>query len=119
MSETSETLPDANNPRPAPAAPEPWCALVVMCLECGQGTEVPLPVDQRTLSFLLAHNGWFISVLSPPEKGTEARMVIGPLCGACAQQVYPPEVFAAAEQKRQQLVQALAAQAGRAPQEAR
>jgi hypothetical protein len=44
-------------------------------------------------------------------------MVLGPLCTACAQKVYPPEVFAAAEQRRQQLLQfaAQAAQTAQAP----
>ena len=112
----SDSRADANPPTPAAPAPQPQCVLAIMCVECGQGTEMPIPIDQRTLAFLLASIGWFISVLSAPDRGTQAPMVIGPLCAACAQQVYSPEVFAAAEQRRQQLVQALAAQA---PQETR
>ena len=92
---------------------EPKCALLVMCVECGQGIEMPLPVDQHTLALFLAQRGWFISVLSPPDQGPEVPVVIGPLCSACAQQVYPPEVFQAAEGRRQQLVQSQTAQEAR------
>ena len=107
---------DPNN-QATPPSPrsEPSCALLVMCVECGEGTELPLPVDQRALAVLLAQRGWFISVMSPPNQGPEVPMILGPLCTACAQQVYPPEVFAAAEQRRQQLLQA-AAQAAHAAQ---
>jgi hypothetical protein len=87
---------------------EPQCALLVMCCECGEGIELPLPIDNRSVGLLLAQRGWFISVLSPPGQGPETPLVLGPLCTACAQKVYPPEVFAAAEQRRQQLLQAVA-----------
>jgi len=103
------------NSQAAPPAPEPACALIAMCVECGEGIELPLPIDSRSLAFLLAQRGWFISVMSPPNQGPEAPMILGPLCTACAQQVYPPEVFAAAEQRRQQLLQA-AAQAAQTAQ---
>lgn len=107
---------DSANPNNPPAAPvlrpgehaipgEPVCALLALCVECGRGLELPLPLDQRVLSFVLAQHGWFISVMSPPNQA-ETPMLIGPLCTACAQQVYSPEVFAAAEQRRQQLLQA-------------
>ena len=104
-----------------PPRPEPNCALVVMCIECGDGLELPLPIDNRTIGLLLAQRGWFISVLSRPNdpnrviapgQGPETPMVLGPLCTACAQQVYPPEVFAAAEQRRQQFLQAAATPQG-------
>lgn len=90
------------------ARPRPKYSLLVMCVECGEGAEVPLPVDPRGLEHFLAPRGWFISMLSPPSppnQGLAAPMVIGPLCAACAQQVLPPELFAAAEQRRQQLLQ--------------
>lgn len=87
------------------AKAEPKCSMLAMCVECGQGIELPLPFDQRGLSYMLAQVGWFISVLSPPGQQIE-RMVIGPLCGQCAQKVYPPEVYLMAEQRRQQLLQA-------------
>ena len=89
--------------------PELTCALLAMCVECGQGIELPLPVDQRKLALLLAQSGWFISVMTPPGQGSEVPMLLGPLCTACAQQVYPPDVFKVAEERRQQLL--IAAQA--------
>ena len=161
-------IPDPNNQTASmPPRPEPACALLAMCVECGQGIELALPIDHRSLAFLLAQSGWFISVMSPPgqdsepaathcrcghpiaahalgicKHGTpswptrdgkhctcreliaassprtssppEVPMVLGPLCTACAQQVYPPEVFAAAEQRRQQLLQAAQAARGAA-----
>ena len=104
---------------PVSSGPETACALLALCVECGQGTELPLPIDSRSLAFRLAQMGWFIAVMSPPGQGPEAPMIFGPLCAACAQQVYTPEVFAAAEQRRQQLLQAAqasqAAQAGQGP----
>lgn len=110
------TNPTSSNP-PGQAAPqvprpEPICALLAMCIECGDGVELLLPIDNRTIGVLLAQCGWFISVMAQgpevPGQGPESPMVLGPLCTACAQKVYPPEVFAAAEQRRQQLLQAVA-----------
>ncbi len=99
-----------------PPGPEPVCALLAMCVECGEGVELPLPINQHWLAFQLAQRGWFISVMSPPGQGSKAPMLLGPLCTTCAQQVYPPEVFAAAEQRRQQILQAAqAAQATQGP----
>lgn len=83
----------------------PKCALLAMCVECGHGTEVPLPVDARWLAFYLAQSGWFISVLTPPGQGPEVPTVLGPLCTDCAQKVYSPEVFKVAEERRQHLLQ--------------
>lgn len=103
------TMTDIPDPASVLPRPEPVCALLAMCVECGLGIELPFPIDNRTIGFLLAQRGWFISVLSPPSQGPEVPMILGPLCAACAQQVYAPEVFAAAEQRRQQLL--LAAQA--------
>jgi len=100
---------------PTTPGPEPRCALLAMCVECGQGLEVPLPVDSRLLAFFLAQNGWFISVMTPPGQGPEVPMLLGPLCTACAQQVYSPDVFKVAEEQRHQLLQA-AAQAAQAAQ---
>ncbi len=116
-------VPDPNKPAapPQPPGPEPLCALLALCVECGDGFELILPLDQHALSIALAQRGWFISVLSPPPsqpgQPPPSPMVLGPLCTACAQKVYPPEVFAAAEQRRQQLLQfaAQAAQTAQAP----
>jgi hypothetical protein len=90
--------------------------MLAMCVECGHGIELPLPIDQRGLSHMLAAVGWFISVLQPPTQDPQARMVIGPLCATCAQRVYPPEVYKMAEQRRQQLLQVMQQQAQQAPQ---
>ena len=109
-------IPNPNSPTAPPPGPEPVCALLAMCVECGQGIEVLLPVDVRWLAFFLAQSGWFISVMTPPDQGSEVPMLLGPLCTACAQQVYSPEVFKAAEERRQQILQAAqVAQAGQAP----
>jgi hypothetical protein len=97
--------PQAAQTPEAKPEPEPKCSMLALCVECGQGIELPLPFDQRGLSYMLAQVGWFISVLSPPGQQIE-RVVIGPLCGQCAQKVYPPEVYTMAEQRRQQLLQA-------------
>jgi hypothetical protein len=85
--------------------------MLAMCVECGQGLELPLPVDAGLLAFFLAQNGWFISVLNPPGQAPEVPMLLGPLCTPCAQEVYSPEMFKIAEERRQQLLQA--AQAAR------
>ena len=79
-----------------------------MCVECGEGVELLLPIDNLTIGFLLAQHGWFIAVMNQPGQGPAVPMVLGPLCTVCAQKVYSPEVFAAAEQRRQQLLQAVA-----------
>lgn len=114
---TTPTTPQTPQaPTPAVQRPEPLCSMLAMCVECGHGIELPLPLDQRALSQMLAAVGWFISVLQPPTQDPQARMVIGPLCAACAQQVYPPEVFKMAEQRRQQLLQVMQQQAQQAPQ---
>ena len=36
------------------AGPEPRCALLAMCVECGDGVELLLPMDARWLAFFLA-----------------------------------------------------------------
>lgn len=93
-----------NSGTPAAPRPEPTCALLVMCVECGQGIEAPLPIDHRAFSFLLATHGWFPSVLTPPGQGPDVPILLGALCLSCAQQVFPPEVLKVAEERRQQLL---------------
>ena len=125
-------VPDPSKPPPqqpppqSAVRPEPPCALAVMCIECGDGAELPLPIDRRALTFLLAQGGWFTVVLSAPQsqdpQGQMPQpMTLGPLCPPCAQKVYAPDVFAAIEHQRQQLLQAAAqaAAAARAAQESR
>lgn len=97
-----------SQPNAAAAGPEPQCALLAMCCQCGDGIEVALPIDQRSLSLRLAQNGWFVSVLTPPDQGPEVPLLFGALCTACAQTTYPPEVFQIAEQRRQEMLQTTA-----------
>lgn len=88
-----------------PQGPTPKCALLVMCVECGQGAEVPLPTDRDAIARLLAGKGWFTSVLSPPGQGPEVPILIGALCAGCAPTVFPPEVLRVAEERRQKMLQ--------------
>lgn len=102
---------DPNVVLPSPGADLP-CALLVLCVECGDAAELPLPLDQQLLALVLAQRGWFIAVLNAPDSTVEgsglAAAVLGPICTSCAQQRYAPEVFDAAEQRRQQLLHASA-----------
>jgi hypothetical protein len=82
----------------------PTCALLVMCVECGQGAEVPLPTDRDAIARLLAKKGWFTSVLSPPGQGPEVPILIGALCASCAPTVFPPEVLKVAEERRKKIL---------------
>jgi hypothetical protein len=84
---------------------EPKCQLLVMCVQCGQGVEAPLPIERYALSRLLAQHGWFTSVLSPPGQGPEVPILFGALCAICAPTVFPVEVLRAAEERRQKLLQ--------------
>lgn len=90
---------------------EPNCFLFTACVDCGLGIELPLPMDQRTFSIMLAQVGWFVAVMTEPSPDPSAKVVISPLCTACAQQRFPPEMFRVAEQRRQQLLQAAQQQA--------
>jgi hypothetical protein len=85
---------------PNPPTSEPKCSLLVMCLECGDGMEAELPLDQRSLTLLIARRGWYTSVLTPPGQGPEVPLVFGVVCAACAPKVYPPEILMAAEERR-------------------
>jgi len=108
--------PMSTDPKPDPttqaasttqqAPSEPRNAWLVMCVHCGQDVEVPLPFDCERLARFLARVGWFVSVLTPPGQGPEVPIVLGALCSTCAPTVFPPEVLAVAEQRRQQLLQA-------------
>ena len=83
----------------------PACALLVMCVHCGQGTEAPLPTDRDAITLLLAQRGWFVSVLSPPGQGPEVPILFGALCMTCAPTVFPPPVLKAAEEHRKRMLQ--------------
>ena len=114
----------ASHTRPIPAPkimatsqasrPESKWALLVLCVECGEGVEVPLPIDYVPFLFFLAQRGWFTSVLKQPAQDPEAATLFAALCTPCAQKVYPPEVFKIADERRQQLVQQIEAAAATA-----
>lgn len=97
----------AQGPPPQASKPEPKCALLIMCEKCGEGVDALLPIEHRSIAILLAQRGWFMSVVSPPGQGPEVPIVFAALCGTCAQQVFPPEVYKAAEARRQMLLQAV------------
>jgi hypothetical protein len=105
MTNQASTIPQG--PQGQVSRPEPKFSLLVMCAECGEGIEAPLPLDQRGLALLLAQRGWFTSVMSPPGQGPEVPILFAALCGTCAQKVYPPEVYKVAEERRQMLLQAV------------
>jgi hypothetical protein len=69
-------------------------------------------MDQRSLAFHLAQRGWFVSVLTPPGQGPEVPILFGGLCTSCAQKVYSPEIFKVADERRQQMLQAVQAAQG-------
>jgi hypothetical protein len=100
----------------SPQAPRPEIklALLVTCVECGEGVEALLPIEHRTFELLLAQRGWFMSALSPPGRGPEVPIVLGALCATCAPKVFPPEGLKALEERCQRILQA--AQAPQPPQ---
>ena len=90
----------ANAPRS-----EPKLALLVMCVECGEGVEAPLPIEHQALTLLLAQRGWYLTRLPPPvEQGPEVPILTGALCAACAPKVLAPEILQMAERQRQHLL---------------
>jgi hypothetical protein len=97
--------PDQKPGQPPVPGPPPNCALLVMCVECGRGLEVPLPTDRDKLALLLSQHSWFVSILSPPGQGPEVPVLMGALCGTCAPNVLPPPVLKAAEEHRKKLLQ--------------
>jgi hypothetical protein len=79
---------------------EPLCSLLVMCAECGDGVEVPLPTDRDAIALILARRGWYMSVMTPPGQGLEVPLVVGAVCTRCASSAFPPEVLKTAEDRR-------------------
>jgi hypothetical protein len=86
---------------PAPAPPK--LALLVNCVECGDGVDTPFPVEQGALALLLAQRGWYLSALSPPQ-GPEVPILLGAVCNQCAPKAFPPELLKQAEERRQALL---------------
>lgn len=79
----------------------PTFQMLLICAECGRGIEVPLPTDRSLLAIFLARQGWFMSVLTPPNQDPKIPIVLGALCSSCASHVWPPEALKSAEEWRQ------------------
>lgn len=90
-----------SNEDPRTGTADPACALLVMCVECGDGAEVQLPTDRDAIARVLAQRAWHMSVLTPPG---QVPIVFGAVCASCAPRVYPPEVLKIAEERRQKLL---------------
>jgi len=85
----------------------PVLALLVTCVECGEGVEVIFPIEQHALDTLLAVRGWYLSVLSPPQPPPQqSPVVIGAVCTNCAQRAFSPELLKASEARRQAILAA-------------
>lgn len=99
------------NPNSSPHAStvspaQPRTAWLLMCVQCGQGAEAPMPLDRDGPALFLAQIGWYVSVLTPPGQGPEVPILLAALCTSCAEAIYPPEVMKVAEERRQQMLQA-------------
>ena len=77
------------------------CSLLVLCVECGSGVEVPLPIDRDALARFLAQCGWFMAIMTGPG---HLPILFGVLCPGCAPRVFSPEILRAAEERRQKLL---------------
>jgi hypothetical protein len=88
----------------SPKASQPTFVLLVMCAECDRGIEVPLPTDRPLFALSLVRQGWFMSVLSPPNQDPAAPITVGALCESCAPRVWSPELMKAAEEWRRKLL---------------
>jgi hypothetical protein len=74
--------------------------LRVQCVECNAAAlHVPLPIEKDALAYKADEYRWHLSVLTEP--GSKTGLVLGLLCPACAERVYPPEVLKAAEEARE------------------
>jgi hypothetical protein len=91
------------------APPAPKVALLVTCVECGEGVEVLMPIEHKAIAVFLAQRGWFMTTLTPPSQNPEVPVLFGVLCSTCAPKIYPPEIMKAAEEQRQALVRMAAA----------
>lgn len=80
--------------------------MVVLCIGCGQGVEAPLPITREALAIQLAKLGWFLSIVSPPSQDPKVPITTAAVCNPCAQKMYPPEAFKAAEERRRQMAEA-------------
>jgi len=62
--------------------------LVIICVECGIVAHAPFDGERLHSTELFKELGWVLSVTDPQEQ------VLAPLCGPCAERVYPPELLA-------------------------
>lgn len=106
VNQMSDPNPGSSTQAPTAMPAEPRTAWLLMCVQCGQGTEAPLPLDRDGTARFLALIGWYVSVLTPPGQGPEVPILLAALCASCAQAIYPPEVMKVAEERRQQMLQA-------------
>lgn len=89
------------DPKEGSTPPDLTFALLVLCVECGEGVEVLLPIERDGLARLLAQQGWFLSGLTPPG---QTPIVFGAICSRCAPIVYTPEIYKSAEARRQKML---------------
>ena len=81
---------------------EPESALQVSCVECRNAIVAAFPVGREEFARILAKQGWYLSVMSPP--GQAGLVLLGPVCNDCAPRVYDPDLFKAAEEARLRLL---------------
>jgi hypothetical protein len=62
--------------------------LVLVCVECGVVVHAPFDGERLHSRELFKATGWVLSVIDPQVQ------VLAPLCGTCAEKVYPPELLA-------------------------
>ena len=67
--------------------------LVIACIECGNVVHATFDDDKLKSRQLYQEHGWVLSVIDPKEQ------VLAPLCGPCAERVYPPELLKVVKQK--------------------
>lgn len=93
----------SSNPIEGHPEASPPCSILVMCGECGRGLEMPLPIDRDSFVRTLLQQSWLVSILTPPDR---QPLLFGAICQECAPRIFPPEVLQAAEERRQQMLQA-------------
>lgn len=77
-------------------------ALQIACVECRNAIVSAFPVGREEFARIVAKQGWYLSVLSPPGQG--GLTLLGPVCNECAPRVYDPDLFKAAEEARLRLL---------------
>lgn len=103
---TTPAQPPAQTTAPAPASTpkEPTYFLLVLCVECGEGHAVPIPLDRVALEVTLARRGWYTSVVTPPSHDPTVPIGLGAICVTCAARQFPAEILKAIELRRLKIV---------------